>query len=137
MKIRPLVSLALFGAAACQPDQQNRSGPATESRDSSGIRIVENAKPRKGSRVWRVASEPAVSIGEQEGEDPYLLYQVWDATKLPDGRSKRGLNPDRKSSNYLQDCTICASCRCTGPCWTEPPQREKRLQSAGAPSVAQ
>jgi len=55
----------------------------------------------------------------------------------PDGRSKRGLNPDRKSSNYLQGCTICVSCRCTGPCWTEPPQREKRLQSAGAPSVAQ
>ncbi|MDE2870139.1 MAG: hypothetical protein OXQ94_00395 [Gemmatimonadota bacterium] len=86
MKIRPLVSLALFGAAACQPDKQSRSGPATETRDSAGIRIVENAKPQEGSRVWRVASEPAVSIGEHEGEDPYLLYQVWDATKLPDGR---------------------------------------------------
>ncbi|MDE2763095.1 MAG: hypothetical protein OXK74_09965 [Gemmatimonadota bacterium] len=85
MKIRPLVSLALFGAAACQPDKQSRSGPATETRDSAGIRIVENAKPQEGSRVWRVASEPAVSIGEHEGEDPYLLYQVWDATKLPDG----------------------------------------------------
>ena len=86
MRIRPLIFIASFGAAACQPDQQDRSGPVTETRDSAGIRIVENAKPQEGSRVWQVAAEPAVSIGEQEGEDPYLLYQVWDATKLPDGR---------------------------------------------------
>ena len=86
MKIRPLIALALFGAAACQPDRQYRSAPATSTRDSAGIRIVENAKPPAGSRVWQVASEPAVSIGEQEGEDPYMLHQVWDATKLSDGR---------------------------------------------------
>jgi len=79
MKIRPLIFLAFLGAAACQPDQRNRSGTATETRDSADIRIVENAKPPEGSRVWQVASEPAVSIGAQEGEDPDLLYQVWDA----------------------------------------------------------
>jgi len=44
MKIRPLIFIASLGAAACQPDTQNRSGPATETRDSAGIRIVENAE---------------------------------------------------------------------------------------------
>ena len=39
-------------------------------------------------------------------------------------RIARGMNHDRKSSNYIQDCTICASCRYTGPCWTVPQKRE-------------
>ena len=31
-----------------------------------------------------------------------------------------GLNPGRKSANYLQGCTICVSCRRTGHYWTVP-----------------
>ena len=54
---------------------------------------------------------------------------------LPDGRSNRGQNPGRKSSNYLQGCTICVSCRCPGPCWTVPRKRENRSQSAGVPRL--
>ncbi len=41
-------------------------------------------------------------------------------------RTGSSQNPGRKSSNYLQDCTICVSCRCTGPCWTAPRERENR-----------
>ena len=44
--------------------------------------------------------------------------------------------PDRKSSNCLQDCTICVSCRWTGPCWTEPTKRGNWGQSAGFPRGA-
>ena len=40
-------------------------------------------------------------------------------------------NPGRKSSNYIPGCTICASCRCNGPCWTEPQKRGNWSQSAG------
>ena len=35
-------------------------------------------------------------------------------------RNARGTNPGRKSSKVLQGCTICVSCRLTGPCWTVP-----------------
>ena len=37
-------------------------------------------------------------------------------------------NPGRKSSKVLQDCTICVSCRCTGPCWIVPRKRENRSE---------
>ncbi len=54
---------------------------------SAGIRIVENARPSDGSRLgWRIGPEPDVSIGVLEGEEPYMLHWVADATKLPDGR---------------------------------------------------
>ena len=59
----------------------------TQVRDSAGIRIIENASPPEGSRLnWRIGSEPALSIGEVDGEDPYLLYLARDATRLNDGR---------------------------------------------------
>ncbi len=60
---------------------------ASEARDSAGIRIVENARPPDGSKLgWRVDSVPLLSIGALEGQDPYLLHQVRDATQLSDGR---------------------------------------------------
>ena len=46
-------------------------------------------------------------------------------------RVAKGLNPGRKSSNYLQGCTICVSCHCTGSCWNELPERENRASMAG------
>ncbi len=61
--------------------------PASSARDSAGIRIVENASPAEGSRLhWAIGLEPDVSIGDIDGEDPYLLSYAWDATKLADGR---------------------------------------------------
>ena len=61
--------------------------PASEGRDSAGIRIVENASPEKGSRLhWVIGPEPDVSLGDIDGEDPYLFRYAWDATRLSDGR---------------------------------------------------
>ena len=61
--------------------------PVSEARDSAGIRIVENASPAEGSRLhWAIGPEPDVSIGDIDGEDPYLLSYAWDATRLSDGR---------------------------------------------------
>ena len=48
-------------------------------------------------------------------------------------RISGGQNHDRKSSKVIQDCTICASCRWTGPCWTVPQKRENRIRMAGLP----
>ena len=75
--------MALF--AACQGDPQPTADTPIQVEDSAGIRVIENAQPMEGSRVWRVGPEPAVSIGAGEGEDPYMLYRVIDATKLSDG----------------------------------------------------
>ena len=61
--------------------------PGSETRDSAGIRIVENVRPPDGSRLgWQVDAVPQLSIGALEGEDPYLLHQIRDAMTLPDGR---------------------------------------------------
>jgi len=71
----------------------------------------------------------------RRGEGPGEFSEAEAIAVLPDGRSNRGQNPGRKSSNYLQGCTICVSCRCPGPCWTVPRKRENRSQSAGVPRL--
>ncbi len=87
MKIRILTIPLLFAPLACAPDRDGAPSPATVTRDSAGIQIVENARPADGSRLpWRIGPEPAASIGVLEGEEPYMLHRVMDGTKLPDGR---------------------------------------------------
>ena len=76
------MAVAAAGPAGCHFDAS-----AQATRDSSGIRVIENARPADDSRLpWRIGPEPAVSIGEVVGEEAYLLHQANDATILPDGR---------------------------------------------------
>lgn len=96
MKIRTtgaIAAIATLATAACQQDadRQERgdgaSPSASQTRDSAGILITENARPADGSRLgWEVGSEPAVTIGAVEGEEPYLLQWVRSAFRLSDGR---------------------------------------------------
>ncbi len=87
MKMRTIAAITVNAFIACQPDAEPAGGPDVQQRDSAGIQIVENARPPDGSRLdWRIGSEPAVSIGVLEGEDPYMLFAVRDATILSDGR---------------------------------------------------
>ena len=86
MKASRLTILILFAPLACGPGGDDATRLHTITRDSADVRIIENPRPPEGSRVWRVGPEPAVSIGEREGEDPYMLHQVRDATKIDDGR---------------------------------------------------
>ena len=61
--------------------------PASEARDSGEVRVIDNARPEEGSRLhWVIGPQPAVSIGDVDGEDPYLFRYAWDATRLSDGR---------------------------------------------------
>lgn len=81
----PFAALASL-VAGCQ-DTAPRDLPASEVRDSAGIRIVENARPADDSRLpWRIGSEASVSIGRVVGEEAYLLHGVAAAVTLRDGR---------------------------------------------------
>ena len=61
--------------------------PQLTVRDSAGVIIFENPRPAPGSRLgWRVGRVPSLSIGTREGDEPYLLYGVEDATRLGGGR---------------------------------------------------
>ena len=93
MKIGTIVAVAVVGTLACQQDldQQERVErtdlPVSQTRDSAGIPIIENARPAEGSRLeWRIGPEPTVSIGAVEGEEPYLLHSIRSAVRMPDGR---------------------------------------------------
>ncbi len=86
MRIRTLTFLLPLIPVACQPDATHGSLPTPILHDSAGIRIVGNPRPPEGSRLWQVGPEWTVSIGDREGDDPYLLHQVMDAMRLPDGR---------------------------------------------------
>ena len=94
LPLRPLAmtALPLLSALACQeldsPDGSDaRDGPNTRIQGSAGVLTVENPRPPEGSRLgWRVGPEVAVSIGQREGDDPYLLFGATDATRLSDGR---------------------------------------------------
>ena len=87
MKMRMTVATLVLGTIGCQQDAETAGRPDTQIRDSADIRIVENARPPDDSRLdWRIGPQPAVSIGLLEGEDPYMLFAVTDATILSDGR---------------------------------------------------
>ncbi len=62
---------------------------ATAVRDSAGVRIVESSGPTLGpgdSTFARLDSAPLLSIGVEEGEEPYQLHRVTDVLQLADGR---------------------------------------------------
>ena len=90
MKSHLVTTLVALAALACAQDDQQQQSPtglASLVRDSADIRITENASPPEGSRLpWRIGPEPTVSIGELEGEEPYMLHWAGSLAKLSDGR---------------------------------------------------
>ena len=83
------VLLATAANACADPPSPNGDSPALKAvlRDSAGVRIIENPRPPSASRLgWRVGTELEVSIGAQEGEEPYMLHRASDAFTLADGR---------------------------------------------------
>ena len=85
MKTARIATFVALAALACQQDARQQEGPTALPnliRDSAGIRITENARPPEGSRLpWRIGPEPMVSIGELEGEEPYMLHQVFQRSQ--------------------------------------------------------
>ncbi len=78
----------ILGAAllcACATEGPGRDSFTT--RDSAGIRIVENAAPAwSEGDAWHLSDQPLVDIGGLEGDPNYELYRVSNAVRLPNGR---------------------------------------------------
>lgn len=84
--VAAVIALAPLVGAQSQ-ETEGSTGIRTLVRDSAGVRIVENARPPDGSRLdWRLGPAPLVSIGQLDGEEPYLFERVFGATMLTDGR---------------------------------------------------
>jgi hypothetical protein len=82
----PLLALAVISAVGCG-GVEHEPTEAWMVRDSAGVRVVENLQPGWGTgEAWRVADEPLLEIGVEEGEEAYELYRVLDAMRLEDGR---------------------------------------------------
>lgn len=77
----PVAVLTLVGLLACDGGSPPGDGAV---RDSADLHIVEHAAGG-GEVIWTVGPEPLVDIGRAEGETPYLLQDVPDATRLVDG----------------------------------------------------
>lgn len=82
-----LASFALVGATGCGGRQGPRPAGAT-TRDSAGVRIVENAGPGVWSAgsAWVVVDTPLVDIGGGAGGPQYDLSRAVGAVRLRDGR---------------------------------------------------
>ena len=108
---------------------------AAKSRDEHG-RLLLEANPLRGLRAPRQKNPTRIVLAEEEYQALLEVsrqigwrFRVALVLAHETGqRIARGRNPGRKSPNYIQDCTICVSCRHAGPCWTVPRKREKRLE---------
>ncbi|HSG82329.1 MAG TPA: hypothetical protein VLC48_08770 [Gemmatimonadota bacterium] len=84
MKIRLLIVSIAVSVVGCAGEVEER--PLTAVRDSAGIAIVESYGASWGeAEAWRLAEEPAVRIGQVEGEIEYLLMGAYSALRFSDG----------------------------------------------------
>jgi hypothetical protein len=67
--------------SACSSPSADLTRPTV--RDSAGIRIVENPLEALGTAPqWRLSSTPTLQLGQLDGPDPYLFFDVTGAVWL-------------------------------------------------------
>lgn len=87
MSRRPALPLALLAVLALAVACSGSDSLRVTFRDSAGIVIAENAPDAiERAVVWRIDSQPTLTIGKLEGEPAYQLYRVGGAARLADGR---------------------------------------------------
>ena len=80
------LALALCSAAPSAAAQSPAPAQAGGTRDSAGIRIVDNARPAWApGREWRLSEKPILTIGGGTGADD-RLGRIAGVTRLSDGR---------------------------------------------------
>jgi hypothetical protein len=76
--------LAVAVLAACGSPQA--PAPALTSRDSAGVSLVETRTPVwDNAAPWTVDTTPTFTVGEAEGEEPYLFSYITGAIRRDDG----------------------------------------------------
>ena len=65
-----------------------------------------------------------------------LEEQLTKALRRLSAQPAGEVNRGRESYKSNWGCTICASCRCTGPCWTMPRKRGRTYLNGGTPARA-
>ena len=76
--------LCVVLVTSCQ--HQRAPTPSAGTHDSAGVEIVETDTPVwKSTSKWTVDAEPFVSIGEAEGDDPYLFSRIEGSVRRTDG----------------------------------------------------
>ena len=80
---RAILTILVGGTAACAGESATTE--AIVVRDSSGVTIVENALDRLDA-TCSIAATASLSIGEEDGEDAYVLYRMNGVRRLSDGR---------------------------------------------------
>jgi hypothetical protein len=87
MTVRLRVSFIGAALVAASCGSGDAGVPSTTVRDSAGVSIIENrGEPPADGGGFAIAAEPTLQIGASEGDDDYLLFRVWGAARLPDGR---------------------------------------------------
>jgi hypothetical protein len=82
MKLAVVVGIVVVGASCTSAD----SGSRTVTRDSAGVRIVENSAPGWDSTGgWRITEAPMLSIGSKDGSADYQFIRIVGATRFEDG----------------------------------------------------
>lgn len=79
-----LISLFLLPSSILGCSSSPPGPPAFVSRDSAGVQIWEHADlPSGPSPLWTVVGEPALSLGEEDGEEPFLFARIRGAVPMP------------------------------------------------------
>lgn len=77
-----VLASALFGCSGDGPESRSYT-----LRDSAGIAIVESFEPAwRPGEEWAILPTPDVVVGALDGDERYLLNQVWGLRGFEDGR---------------------------------------------------
>ena len=79
------IRLALGVACVAACGKADSGAAATTMRDSSGVMIVQHDLTRR-TTACSIDTTPRVSIGVEDGEEPYMLARLGGAIRLSDGR---------------------------------------------------
>lgn len=85
---RTIFAAGLMGLLALNACSPRGTGPASSVSDSAGVTIVVNDPDRpvwKRDETWRLAPQPAIQVGNIQGDPGHTLYGVEHSARLPDG----------------------------------------------------
>ncbi len=110
---RPILPPFLLLAACAAPAA---SGPDVVRRDSAGVAIVETNRARWGdSMPWTVDTAPLLTIGQEDGEEPYLFDRLAGALRLDDGSIVAADGATRQLRHFDANGTFIATAGRKGP----------------------